>query len=242
MSAEKKPRNRLYIQNSLEDGAILTLSTEQFNYVIKVLRLKIGYELLAFNESGEYLAKVYNVQKKSADIQLIKKLREPALCTPRTLIFAPVKNPNPSFYIQKATELGATNIIPVITERSVVRSTNTEKMNAVAIEAVEQCERFDIPRVTDIMTLQDAIKTTDAEVILFCDENQNSVTRMDAISKNPNKHYAARIGPEGGFSDAEREMLIANKRVASVTISKHILRAETAMITALGAVGISDGR
>lgn len=242
MSAAKKPRNRLYIPQLLEDGAILQLSSEQFNYVIKVLRLKVGYELLAFNEGGEYIAKVYDIQKKSADIELIEKLREPFSCTPRTLIFAPVKNPNPSFYIQKATELGITEIIPTITERTVIRSMNTEKMNAVAIEAVEQCERFDIPKISDITPIKDAIKSTNADIILFCDEKQDKNSIIDAVSKNPNKHYAILIGPEGGFSDEEREMLLTDKRVVSVSISKHILRAETAMITALGAVGILDSK
>lgn len=235
----KKPRNRLYIPSPLVTGASIELSDEQFNYLIKVLRLKTGYEVAVFNEAGEWLAHIGEIYKKSASITVSEKITEPRHCKPLTLLFAPVKHPNPSFYVQKATELGVTQIIPIITERTIVRSVNDDKLALIAIEASEQSERFEIPTVSHSIQLMEAIHSIACDRILFCDEAEQSRSLLSEITEHQFSHDAILIGPEGGFSEEERAALKANPKVVAVSISKNILRAETAMITALGVYGVA---
>ena len=235
----RKNINRIYCLQSLELGATIDFDGDIHNYLVKVLRCKVGSKVKVFNaEHGEWLAEVTNVSKKSLTISLLELLKKPPKRqqpTNLTLIFAPVKNPNPSFYIQKATELGATKIVPVITSRTVVRNLNTDKLTKVAIEATEQSERLAVPQIhgeMSLLDLKDKLNITGTIFFFDEDEQNNNFLKILTTSFDFNDD-AILIGPEGGFSDDERATLRTLPNIKSVSLGRNILRAETAMIAAL---------
>ncbi len=236
MSAVKKCRNRIYLKNSLKLGLVIELSEYHFKYLIKVLRLKPNDYVCVFNQlDGEWIAQIQSVDKKTALIKVCEFMREPPkVTTSLTLIFAPIKNPHASFYVQKATELGVNRIIPVMTTRTIVRDLKIDKLEQVAIEAAEQCNRISIPSIEPMILLADLARLTFGK-ILFCDEREHEMNILEAILTEPTVNDAILIGPEGGFNDEERSYLLSLSNSIAVSLGTNILRAETAMITALSA-------
>lgn len=235
MLAAKKYKNRIYLKSSLDLNSTVQLSEYHFNYLIKVLRLKAGDEICVFNELGQWLAQIQDVSKREAYIKIYEFLNAAPKHDARlTLLFAPVKNPNASFYVQKATELGVDAIIPILTKRTIVRTLKSDKLEQVAIEAAEQCERFSVPQILPMMGIMD-IEKLELGRIFFCDERGGAAGILDAIAKHKTNNDAVLIGPEGGFDEEERSYLLSLPNVVPVSLGDNILRAETAMIAALAA-------
>jgi 16S rRNA (uracil1498-N3)-methyltransferase len=199
------------------------------------MRLKLGSTLGLFNPiDGEFLGKIIDIRKDQLELELIKFISPPSIDRELTLYFAPIKNPNIGFIVQKATELGATKIQPIITQRTIVNKANNEKLELVAIEAAEQCERFSIPKILPITSLENALKNPlHSGSLFFCNERKSDKAFGEYLSENIEKDIGILIGPEGGFTQEEATMIINDYNGVSVHLGTRILRAETAVIAAL---------
>lgn len=225
---------RLYCENSLSSGDELVLSITQSHYILNVMRLKIGAEFKIFNEKdGEYIAEIMYMDKKKLCYIVVKSLiNPPRLSKSLSIVFAPIKHPPATFLVQKATELGVTDIYPILTQRTVVRDIGQDKLRLAAIEASEQCGRFDIPTIYPIQTLSKFVNCIQRSHLIFCDEKENSTISIKDI-KDISRDCVLLIGPEGGFSEEERIMLIHLPQTKRISLGNNILRAETALIAGL---------
>ncbi|MEP1229623.1 MAG: 16S rRNA (uracil(1498)-N(3))-methyltransferase [Litorimonas sp.] len=223
---------RLYLEANLSGGTKLELSKGHRHYLTNVLRKSAGDTLRVFNcKDGEWLSQISDVTKKSVSINITNILREPKPCPDITLCFAPLRKHRNAFIAEKATELGVTMLQPVITQRTQFPKLNVDKMRVQVIEAAEQTERLDIPKLGVPMTLDEMLRAYEGRTIFFADEGGGARAAMDAIQNA--QPAAILIGPEGGFTDAERETLRASDNVVTISLGPRILRADTAALSAL---------
>lgn len=214
---------RLYLDSAVTVKTEITLSKEQAHYLANVMRKKAGDKILIFNAKGEWLVQI--TANKSCLV--LEQTRQADLHKPLALYFSPVKQ-HTEFIIQKATELGVTDIHPVIFDHSMVRKINPEKLYKIMVEAAEQCERLSIPRLHDLVNFTDL----KADKIIVCSEKRNNPFISQVL--NPaDAAYAVMIGPEGGFSEKEFEQMLADEYVFA-TLSANVLRSDTAVVVALG--------
>lgn len=229
------PITRLYVQEDLRAEARLALSRDHSHYLLSVMRKKDGDEIALFNgRDGEWLACVSVESKRSALATLVSQRRpqqdEPDLA----LFFAPIKRTRLDFIAQKATELGVSLIQPVMTDRTIVDRVNTDRLIHNAIEAAEQSERLTIPIVKAPLKLPQALKDwPDNRALLFCDESLEGKPIAEAAKTLTTPRAAILIGPEGGFTDAERSAINALPQAVAVTLGPRILRADTAALSSL---------
>lgn len=228
-----RDKPRLFIDTELVIDQEINLSKEQSHYIANVMRKDIGDEICVFDgKNGEFDAKITHVSKKSVTIECVKQIRPQDDLPNITLFFAPIKGHRNDNIIEKATEIGIKNIFPIISERTIVRKPNIEKYRLNAIEAVEQCESLTIPNFYPEKNLMDAINAFEGDKIFFADEAGGGNFIKNAVSQN-DKSIALLIGPEGGFSEGERNKLLTNKKVCPISLGSRILRADTAVITGL---------
>jgi 16S rRNA (uracil1498-N3)-methyltransferase len=232
-----KPSQRLYVTSDLSEGAHVALDAGQAHYLANVLRLPIGGEVLLFNgRDGEWSAKLNVATKKGGEAVCVAQKRVQDSVPDLWLLFAPVKGDRTDYIVEKATELGAAGIISVITERTIVRKVNVERLQARCVEAAEQCGRLSVPVVMDAQPLSAFYETpSDNGVLLFADEAGDSMTIGAALVGNPSK-VALLTGPEGGFTPSERTKLRACGHVRAVSLGPRILRADTATFAGLALV------
>jgi 16S rRNA (uracil1498-N3)-methyltransferase len=232
-----KPSQRLYVTSDLQEGARVILGANQAHYLINVLRLPIGGEVLLFNgRDGEWSAKVSAAGKKSAEVTCKSQTRVQDQVPNLTLMFAPVKGDRTDYIVEKATELGVGTIIPVITERTIVRKINREKLQARCIEAAEQCERLSVPEVAEPIALHTLFSPmADGNMILFADEAGDAQTIAQVLSATQSR-VSLLIGPEGGFTPAERAKLRATNHIRPISLGPRVLRADTAVFAGLALV------
>lgn len=232
-----KPNQRLYVTSPLGEGHTIELSAAHAHYLGNVLRLPLGAQVSLFNgRDGEWTASLTALTKKGGSglcgVQTRTKMAEPGLW----LLFAPIKGDRSDLIVEKATELGVAGIIPIITERTIVRKTNHERLITRAIEAAEQCGRLSVPEILDPHPLSDFFETpVDDGILLFADEARDGSTIDAALSLKPSK-VALLIGPEGGFTPAERARLSGCAHVHSISLGPRILRAETAVFAGLSLI------
>ena len=232
-----QPKIRLYIPDKLILDKRLIISLKQSHYLINVMRKKIDENLLIFNaDCGEYLAKIEKIEKKKVSLNILQKLRNREIQNDIWVMFAPVKKTPNEYIIQKATELGASKIFPILSERTITQKLNLNRLNDIAIEASEQCERITIPEIFYPKKLIEVIRDwDDKRKILFCDETIRH--QVEDISSNnhllPNSSGAILIGPEGGFSSDEIKYIRQKNFVIPINLGPRILRSDTAVITAL---------
>jgi 16S rRNA (uracil1498-N3)-methyltransferase len=221
----------LYVEEVLSGGALLTLEGSQANYLLAVMRLGAGDKVKLFDDrSGEWLAEIVESAKKRVTLRITEHLREREQVPDLWLVFAPVKRGRIDWIVEKATELGAARLLPVVTQRTIVDRTNSDRLRAHIIEAAEQCERTALPELADPQKLDALLKSWPAErALLFADE-QGGEPMLKVAAPGP---AALLIGPEGGFTDAEREAIRALPQARAVSLGPRILRAETAAIAAL---------
>jgi len=225
---------RLYVDEALAEGESLLLPKEQAHYLCTVLRKREGDWLRIFNgHNGEWRAEISSISKKTADVIIRDQLREPKACPDIILCFAPVRKHRTTFIMEKATELGVGTLQPVLTARTQFPKLNIEKARLQVIEAAEQTERLDIPKINAPQKLETLLEGWGVErPIIFADEAGDALPAMQALKSFP-EPSAILIGPEGGFTPQERDVLREQSFVTPVSLGPRILRADTAALSLL---------
>ena len=226
---------RLHVPHDLAPGAALGLDEGQSRYLAAVMRQAVGDELLVFNgRDGEWRASVAQVGKRAVVLTVTSQARTQATGPDLDLIIALVKRGRLETIVEKAAELGARRVRPVITERTNADHIRLDRLRAIAVEASEQTGRLDMPEVMAPVKLEALLAGWEpGRRLLFCDEAGDALPLLDAISPQGGRAWAILIGPEGGFSPAERERLRALPYATPATLGPRILRADTAAISAL---------
>ncbi len=227
---------RLYVDHDLASGQSIALTREQSNYLFAVMRLEAGTQVSLINSrDGEYLADIVVANKKNG-ILVCQDQVKPLLLPPDLwLMFAPVKKDRTAFIVEKATEMGVREIVPVMTDYTHFDRIRWDKMDLQAVEAAEQCGGTYVPGIEMMEKLSDVLANWPAErQILFCDESKvGEATSLKDLPVDKDASWAVLIGPEGGFSEAERDLLRAHPNTHAISLGPRILRADTAAIAAL---------
>ena len=223
---------RLFVRTPLSEGARVELDGAQANYLGNVLRLKEGDELLTFDgSSGEWLARIAEAGKKRMGLAVEQRTREPETIPDVWLAFAPVKRAQTDWLVEKATELGAAKLIPVMTQRTVAERVKLGRLQAIAIEAAEQCGRTRLPEISAPASLKQLIEQIATRKLYFADE-AGGEPAAKALRPGP---AAILTGPEGGFTEQERTLIRGARKGVAISLGPRILRAETAALAALAA-------
>jgi 16S rRNA (uracil1498-N3)-methyltransferase len=197
------------------------------------MRLKTGDSFSVFNDQGEWNAIIENYEKDGARIKILKKVRNKKSEKNVWLAFSPIKQNPLNFMIQKTTELGIQKFIPVICERSVVNDINIERIKKIIIESSEQSNRLSVPEITKKESLKNFLKLFPKDgCIIFCDINCNKSNFKNILSKKIKGPVCILVGPEGDFSENERQLIIELNQTSPLSLASNILRAETAAIAA----------
>ena len=196
------------------------------------MRVSIGQTFSLFNKNGEWEAKIENYKDQAVDFLVIKKIRSNENNKEIWLAFAPIKLNYLNLMLQKATELGVTKLIPILTERTIVRKINLARINKIVIEAAEQSNRLDIPKIEKLTKFKNFLKENKNTNIIFGDLNTNNV-KFDFKDEKP---VCVLIGPEGDFTEDERSMILNQKNITPIKINENILRSETAAISMLSLI------
>ena len=224
---------RLFFSNTLSADMTGRLDKSQSHYLIKVMRIKESEVFSIFNQNGEWEAKVLKISKGIVEFKTVKQLRKKESSKELWLAFSPIKSNYQNFMIQKATELGVTKFLPIIFDRTVVRKINNERLEKIVIEASEQSNRLNVPEIGKSQNLKNFLNSNSMDLI-FTDLNSDN-KKIDK-SKLTDKPICIIIGPEGDFSEAEREKILSFEGVQSLKINENILRSETAVISAISII------
>ena len=227
------PKIRLYVRDQLCDAQIISLERNQANYLFAVMRQKVSDHILIFNNTdGEWLAEIINGSKRVVQLRCLSKIR-PSLAPPDVwLFFSPIKKSRTDFIVEKATELGVAEIFPTHSEFTNSERINQSRLQAHAIEAAEQCGGTYVPKVHTICKLIDTLeKWPESRNIFFC--NEDNLKPIGNLPSFPNGAWAIFIGPEGGFSKNEKNRFLKHPKTFSVSLGPRILRADTAVVSAL---------
>ncbi|MBO1907419.1 16S rRNA (uracil(1498)-N(3))-methyltransferase [Microvirga sp. 3-52] len=231
---------RLFIDAPLQAGARIALDRGQANYLLNVLRLKAGETVLIFNgRDGEWRAEVMVEGRKAADLVCAERIREQEAAPDIIYAFAPLKHARLDYMVQKAVEMGAGVLQPVLTRRTQASRINLERMRSNAVEAAEQCGILSIPEVREEENLERFLNGLEKDrLVVFCDENAPVSNPVEALAKLGNNQagLVVIVGPEGGFTDQERALVAAHERCVCVSLGPRILRADTAAVAALAIV------
>ena len=224
---------RLFFSDTLSANMIDKLDKNQSHYLSKVMRVKENEVFSLFNKEGEWEAKVLGIFKNIVEFKIIKQLRQKEITKELWLAFSPIKSNYQNFMLQKATELGVTKFLPIIFDRTVVRKINKDRVEKIVIEASEQSNRINVPTIEEAQDLNGFLKKNSMNLI-FTDLNSN-IKKIDK-SKFTDKPVCIIIGPEGDFSETEREKILSFKGVQPIKINENILRSETAVISAISII------
>ena len=226
---------RLFFSESLYINLKSKLDKTQSHYIHKVMRIKEGQNFSLFNQSGEFEAKVENIIRGIVEFSVEKKLRSADNPREIWLAFTPIKLNYLNLMIQKATELGVTRFIPLLSDRTVVRKINEKRVKKIIVEASEQSNRLNLPILDKLKKLEDFLKENTDTTIFFGDLNSDN-KKIDIQSDEP---ICVLIGPEGDFSIKEREIIYKMKNIIPININKNILRSETAAISIISIISYS---
>jgi len=224
---------RLFVRTPLSDRACIELGAGQANYLGNVMRMGEDAELLVFDgRSGEWLARIAEAGKKRMTLSVERQTRESETVPDIWLAFAPVKRTQTDWLVEKATELGAARLIPVMTQRTVAERVKLERLESIAIEAAEQCGRTILPELAEPLSLARFLEQREASRTLFFANEAGGERASDAFKAGP---ACILTGPEGGFTDDERAAVRAVSNSVPISLGPRILRAETAALAALSA-------
>jgi 16S rRNA (uracil1498-N3)-methyltransferase len=229
-----KTTQRLFLDRRLAPQAEIVLSREQGHYLVNVLRLKPGDPIRVFNaREGEWLAYIAAGGRKDVTVRCEKRVAEAAPPPDIDYVFAPLKHARLDYAVQKAVELGARRLRPVITERTIAGRVNLDRMRANAIEAAEQCNLVFVPEVAEPQPLTAVLASWDSNrALVYCDETAAIADPLQAL-KGLSTPAAVLVGPEGGFTREEKAMLKEKPFVTAISLGPRIMRADTAAIAAL---------
>lgn len=234
--SETRPKIRLFVESELANGQTVQLAGPQAHYLRSVMRLGPGDAIAVFNGvDGEWRATVDDLRKSGGSLCIADQLRPQTEEPDVWLLFAPVKRAAVDFLVQKATELGVSRLVPVVTRRTVVERANVDRLRAVAIEAAEQSHRLSVPEIATPLPLDRVIDEWPAQrPLIFCDEAGGPPLAAVLRDRADSFHAPAiLIGPEGGFDEMERKWLGELPFSTAVSLGPRILRAETAALAAL---------
>ena len=223
---------RLFYPESLSINLEGTLNKTQSHYLTKVMRIKVGQVFSLFNKSGEWETIINEISKSNLTFKVQKQLRQKENESEIWLAFSPIKSNFFNFMIQKATELGVTKLMPILTERTIVRKINIERLSKIVIEASEQSNRLSVPEIYKTQSLENFLKNNNSVNLIFGDLN----TKNKKLKIKNNKPTCILIGPEGDYTEHEREKILNFNGVQSIKLSNNILRSETAVISALSVI------
>lgn len=234
---------RLFIDGDLVAGAVIEASKEHFNYLVNVLRFTEGDRLLLFNgRDGEWLADIALPSRKRLVMTLTEQARPQPEPSDLHYLFAPLKVGRLDYLVQKAVEMGAGVLRPVMTQHVQGRITSVERLQANVIEAAEQCGILSVPDVLEPERLVDVLASWDAERrIIYCDEGDAGQNPLPVLASVTERKLALLVGPEGGFSDEERALLRSLPFVTAIPLGPRILRADTAAVAAMAVVQAAIG-
>ena len=226
---------RLYNPDSIEENSTNLLSKEHTHYVVNVMRLKRGSNINFFNSEGEWKSEIVFLNKDRVEVKIIEKIKQSKELSNIELAFCLVKKNPMENILQKATELGVSKIIPIISERTEVKELNHDRANKIVIESTEQSNQLSPPKISEVTKLKDFLNNLDgSSKLLFADVNSTQNLKAETLKEgNP---ISVLIGPEGDFSPSERDLILGNSNVTSFTISRNILRSDTAVISAISLV------
>ena len=226
---------RLFVAIRLDLAPEMVLGQAQTHYLLNVLRLSEGSRLLVFDgQNGEWRAEITRAKKSGCSIRLLEKVREQTASQDIHYAFAPLKQGRLDYMVQKAVEMGASLLQPVMTAHTAVSRLNSERMKANAIEAAEQCGILALPEIKAPIKLEALLKTCEKDrTVVFCDERAEALSPLEALEKLKGRRITALIGPEGGFSLSEREELLSKSFVCPISLGPRIMRADTAAVAVL---------
>ena len=230
---------RLYVPDPLAEGAALTLAPQPANYLVNVLRLGSGSRVLLFNgRDGEFAATLAARARKGATLSVGARTRPQETPPDVDYLFAPLKHARLDYMAQKAVEMGARSLRPILTRRTQAQRVNLERLRANAIEACEQCGAIWTPEIAPVQTLDKALAHLPADrLLVFCDEEGEQASPLDALGQaKADGGVSLLIGPEGGFDEAERAAILAAPRALRLRLGPRILRADTAAVAALALI------
>jgi 16S rRNA (uracil1498-N3)-methyltransferase len=228
---------RLFVDAPLTDGADAALDRNQANYLLNVLRLRQGDAVLVFNgREGEWRGSISGTGKRAVVIKVETCLRPQPQSGDLHFLFAPLKHARLDYLVQKAVEMGALHLQPVLTQHTQVARVNLDRMRANAIEAAEQCGILHVPTIGAVLKLEAAVDTD--RMLIFCDENAEVADPVGVLAAvQPRRSpISILIGPEGGFAEGERLLLAKRPNVVPIALGPRILRADTAAVAALALV------
>ncbi len=238
---------RLHLDAPLVSGGEIALTREQTNYLVNVLRMGAGDPVLVFNgRDGEWKAELALASRKSASLIAREQTRPQDQAADVSYLFAPLKHARLDYMVQKAVEMGAARLTPILTRRTQVHRLNQERMQANAIEAAEQCGILSLPVIDEPRPLDVVLRDWPQDrLLVFCDEDAPVLDPVAALQAHAHmKSCAVIIGPEGGFDPAERALLMKVTPSVCISLGPRILRADTAAVAALALVQaiLGDGR
>ena len=224
---------RLFFSNTLSKNMIDKLDKSQSHYLTKVMRLKKNDIFSLFNKTGEWEAKILNITKDFVEFKSTKQLRQKENVQELWLAFSPIKSNYQNFMIQKATELGVSKFLPIVFDRTIVRKINKDRLEKIVIEACEQSNRITVPVIEQAQNLKSFLNSHSMNLI-FTDLNSHN--KKIEKTKFSDKPICIIIGPEGDFSEHERQEILSFKGVQALKINDNILRSETAVISAISII------
>ena len=224
---------RLFFSETLSANMSGKLDKSQSHYVNKVMRVKENEVFSLFNSSGEWEAKILSISKNIVEFNITKQLRQKETTKELWLAFSPIKSNYFNFMIQKATELGVTKFLPIVFDRTIVRKINKERLEKVIIEAAEQSNRINVPSIEEPQSLNSFLKNSKMDLIFTDLNTSNTKIDLNQLTSNPT---CVIIGPEGDFSEVERQEILEFNGVQAIKINENILRSETAVISAISII------
>ncbi len=223
---------RLFVRTPLGESTQVELDAKQANYLGNVLRLGAGSELLVFDDlSGEWMARIAEAGKRRMTLSVERKTREPESIPDVWLAFAPVKRAQTDWLVEKATELGAARLVPVMTQRTIAERVRLDRLESIAIEATEQCGRTRVPQIVEPVQLRRFVEELDPSRHFYFADESGGEPMSSAFREGP---AIILVGPEGGFADEERAF-VRGAGANPISLGPRILRAETAALAALSA-------
>ena len=225
---------RLFFPDNILENTTSLLSKEQTHYVVNVMRVKRGSNINFFNKEGEWLSEIVFLEKDRVEVKFLNKIKESSATSNIELAICLVKKTPMEIILQKATELGVTIITPIISERTEVKELNLERAHKITIEATEQSNQLKPPIINKVTKLKDFISNNKDIKIFFA--NVNSKYRLKSADIEKGQSISILIGPEGDFSPQELELILATSNLTSFTLSRNILRTDTAVISAISLV------
>ena len=225
---------RLHYPENIIKNSTSLLSKEHTHYVINVMRLKRGSNLNFFNKDGEWLSEIIFLDRDRAEVKFLDKIKEPTNISNIELAICLVKKAPMETILQKATELGVSKIVPIISDRTEIKELNFERANKIVVEATEQSNQMSPPEISKVTKLKNYIEALESKILFFADVNSSN--KLEPKSFKSGITNCILIGPEGDFSPSEREYILKKSNIIPFSLSKNILRTDTAVISAISLV------